>query len=109
VLKGANISALPSGHHLNNFRIRIPLLLRDRTSVNVERRPTARVSQQFLSYFDVHAQCSQIRPPANDGSCSFSRSIVIPPEHPNVWTAFALNLKETSLLKSAHTISYGFQ
>lgn len=48
-------------HHLNNFRIRIPLLLGDCTSVSVERRPTARVSQQFLSYFDVDAQCSQIR------------------------------------------------
>lgn len=49
-------------HQLNNFRIRIPLLL-GRTSVNVERRPTACVSQQFLSYFDVDAQCSQIRRP----------------------------------------------
>jgi hypothetical protein len=40
---------------------------------------------------------------------SFSRSTFIPPENPNVWTAFALQLKKTSLLKSAHTISYGFQ
>jgi hypothetical protein len=40
---------------------------------------------------------------------SLSGCIVVPPENPNVRTALALHLKETSLLKSAHTISYGLQ
>ncbi len=38
--------------------------------------------------------------------CPLSRGIFIPPENPNVWNAFAFELKETSLLKSAHTISF---
>jgi hypothetical protein len=37
-----------------------PLLLRDRTSVDVERRPTARMSQQFLSDFDVDLRSTRI-------------------------------------------------
>jgi hypothetical protein len=37
---------------------------------------------------------------------SLSSAAVIPPENPNVWTAFALYLEETSVLKSAHTISF---
>ena len=37
-----------------------PLLLRDRTSVDVERRPTARMSQQFLSDFDVDLRSNRI-------------------------------------------------
>jgi hypothetical protein len=38
--------------------------------------------------------------------CSLSEGIFVPPENPNVWTASTLQLKETSLLKSAHTISF---
>jgi hypothetical protein len=30
----------------------------------------------------------------------------IPPENPNVWNSLAFQPKETSLLKSAHTISF---
>jgi hypothetical protein len=37
-----------------------PLLLRDRTSVDVERRPTTRMSQQFLSDFDVDLRSTRI-------------------------------------------------
>src|ERR1700760_534712 len=35
--------------------------------------------------------------------CPLFRGIFIPPENPNVWNAFVFELKETSLLKSAHT------
>jgi hypothetical protein len=38
--------------------------------------------------------------------CPLSQSLFIPPENPNVWNTFAFQLKETSLLKSAHTISF---
>jgi hypothetical protein len=38
--------------------------------------------------------------------CPLSQGIFIPPEDPDVWNAFALQLKETSLLKSVHTISF---
>jgi hypothetical protein len=38
--------------------------------------------------------------------CPLFRGIFIPPENPNVWNAFAFEHKETSLLKSAHTISF---
>lgn len=40
--------------------------------------------------------------------CSLPRGIVIPSENPHVWAALALQFEETSLLKSVHTISYGF-
>jgi hypothetical protein len=39
---------------------------------------------------------------------SFSTGVVIPPENPNVWTAFTLQLKETSLLKPVHAFSFPF-
>jgi hypothetical protein len=42
-------------HHLNNFCVCIPFLLRYGTSVNVERRPAACVPQQFLGYLDIDA------------------------------------------------------
>jgi hypothetical protein len=38
--------------------------------------------------------------------CPLSQSSFIPPENPNVWDALAFQLKETSLLKSAHTIFF---
>jgi hypothetical protein len=38
--------------------------------------------------------------------CPLSRGIFIPPENLNVWNSFAFELKETSLLKSAHTVSF---
>jgi len=38
--------------------------------------------------------------------CPLSQGSFIPPENPNVWDALAFQLKETSLLKSAHTISF---
>jgi hypothetical protein len=38
--------------------------------------------------------------------CPLFRAIFIPPENPNVWNGFAFEFKETSLLKSAHTISF---
>jgi hypothetical protein len=57
VLKGAEVSSLPSVASSQQLSNSHPLLLGDRTSVDVERRPTARMSQQFLSYFDVHPQC----------------------------------------------------
>ena len=34
------------------------------------------------------------------------QEIFIPSENPNVWTSLASQLKETSLLKSAHTMSF---
>jgi hypothetical protein len=37
---------------------------------------------------------------------SLSSAAVIPPEHPNIWTAFALQLEEAASLKPAHTISF---
>ena len=38
--------------------------------------------------------------------CPLFRGSLIPPENPNVRNAFAFEFKETSLLKSAHTISF---
>jgi hypothetical protein len=38
--------------------------------------------------------------------CPLSQGIFIPPENPNVWNSLAFQLKETSLLKSAHTMSF---
>src|SRR5271157_5556125 len=40
--------------------------------------------------------------------CSLPRAIFIPPECPHVRTAFALQLKETSLLISVHVVSLAF-
>ena len=38
--------------------------------------------------------------------CPLSQGIFVPPENPAVWNAFALQLEETSLLKSAQAISF---
>jgi hypothetical protein len=48
-------------HHLNYFCVRVPLLLRYSTSVDIERRPAACMPQQFLRYFDVDSESSQVR------------------------------------------------